>query len=154
LITYYAFPYKTLSVNIVADNSNGEDSSSPFYRRHARLSLFHYQCSKQSTSKELLAVFDKVTQRQKRIDPLRHPCFVLMDEVGLPEEEKESLKVLHYLLEGHMSAKAQVSFVGISNHVLDAAKSIRCIMLLREEPDQEEGRDAKHFSRGAFRCQR
>ena len=122
----------------MADNSNGEDSSSPFYRKHARLSLFHYQCSKQSTSKELLAVFDKATQRQKRIDPLKHRCFVLMDEAGLPEDEKESLKVLHYLLEGHMSAKAQVGFVGISNHVLDAAKSNRCVMLLREEPDQEE----------------
>jgi hypothetical protein len=59
-----------------------------------------------------------------------------MDEVGLPQEEKESLKVLHYLLEGHMSAKVQVGFVGISNHVLDAAKSNRCVMLLREEPDQ------------------
>jgi hypothetical protein len=122
----------------VADNSNGEDSSSSFYRKHARLSLFHYQCSKQSTSKELLAVFGKATQRQKRTDSAKHRCFVLMDEAGLPEEEKESLKVLHYLLEGHMSAKAQVGFVGISNHVLDATKTNRCVMLLREEPDEEE----------------
>ena len=61
-----------------------------------------------------------------------------MDEAGLPEEEKESLKVLHYLLEGHMSAKAEVGFVGISNHVLDAAKTNRCVMLLREEPDEAD----------------
>ena len=129
---------KTLAVNIVADNANGEDSPSPFYRKHARLSLFHYQCSKQSTSKELLVVFDQAMQRQARIDSAKHCCFVLMDEAGLPEEEKESLKVLHYLLEGRMSGKAQVGFVAITNHVLDAAKSNRCVMILREEPDEEE----------------
>jgi len=129
---------QTLSVNIVADNCNGEDSPSPFYRKHMRLALFHYQCSKQSTSKELLAVFDKATQRQQRVDASKHRCFVLMDEAGLPEEEKESLKVLHYLLEGHMSAKAEVGFVAISNHVLDAAKTNRCVMLLREEPDEDD----------------
>ena len=96
---------KTLSVNIVADNSNGEDSSSPFYRKHERLSLFHYQGSKQLTSKELLAVFDKVTQQQNRIDHLKHRCFVLLDEAGLPENEKESLKVLHFLLESTCERK-------------------------------------------------
>ena len=74
----------------------------------------------------------------KMIDPLKHQCFILMDEARLPEEEKESLKVLHYLLEGHMSVKAQVRFVGISNLVLDAAKSNRCVMLLRKEPEQED----------------
>lgn len=61
-----------------------------------------------------------------------------MDEAGLPEEEKESLKVLHYYLEGHMSTKSDVSFVCITNHVLDAAKSNRCVSLLRPEPDAEE----------------
>ena len=61
-----------------------------------------------------------------------------MDEAGLPEEDKESLKVLHYLLEGHMSIKAHVGFVAITNHVLDAAKSNRCFMLLRQEPDANE----------------
>ena len=109
-----------------------------FYSKHARLALYHYQCSKQSTSKELLAVFDKAIQRQQRVDSAKHRCFVLMDEAGLPEEEKESLKVLHYLLEGHMSAKAEVGFVAISNHVLDAAKTNRCVMLLREAPDEDD----------------
>lgn len=131
----------------MADNCNGEDSSTSFYRDHARLALFHYQCSKQSTSKELLAVFDKAAQRQQRVDAAKHRCFVLMDEAGLPEEEKESLKVLHYLLEGHMSAKAEVGFVGISNHVLDAAKTNRCVMLLREEPDE---RDMLSIARGVL----
>jgi hypothetical protein len=102
------------------------------------LSLFHYQCSKQSTSREISAVFDQACQRQERVDSAKHRCVVFMDEAGLPEEDQESLKVLHYLLEGHMSAKAKVGFVAISNHVLDAAKSNRCVILFRQEPDQEE----------------
>ena len=60
-----------------------------------------------------------------------------MDEAGLPEEGNESLKVLHYLLEGHMSIRSDVGFVAITNHILDAAKSNRCVVLLREEPDSE-----------------
>ena len=71
-------------------------------------------------------------------DPAKHKCVVFMDEAGLPEEEKESLKVLHYYLEGHMSTKAKVSFVGITNHVLDAAKTNRCVCLQRQLPDREE----------------
>jgi Cdc6-like AAA superfamily ATPase len=129
---------KTLAVHVVGDNANGSDSVNPFYSKRPRLSLFHYQCSKQSTSKEISAVFDQAIQRQERIDSSKHRCVVFMDEAGLPEEEKESLKVLHYLLESHMSAKAKVGFVAISNHVLDAAKSNRCIMLLRQDPDEEE----------------
>jgi MoxR-like ATPase len=65
---------KTLAVNITSDNSNGEDSPSEFYRKHARLSLYHYQCSKQSTSKEIAAVFEKATQRQGTLDPKKHLC--------------------------------------------------------------------------------
>jgi hypothetical protein len=129
---------KTLAVHIVGDNANGSDSASRFYNTRPRLSLFHYQCSKQSTSKEISAVFDQATQRQERSDAKKSRCVVFMDEAGLPEEEKESLKVLHYLLESHMSAKAKVGFVAISNHILDAAKTNRCVMLLRQDPDDEE----------------
>ena len=72
------------------------------------------------------------------VDRSRQQCLVFMDEAGLPEEEKESLKVLHYLLEGHMSSSPNVAFVCITNHILDAAKSNRCACLLRPEPDMEE----------------
>jgi hypothetical protein len=37
-----------------------------------------------------------------------------------------------------MSAAPQVAFVCITNHILDAAKSNRCICLLRPEPDKAE----------------
>lgn len=125
-------------MNAVADNSNGSDSINMFYRKLPRLSLFHYQCSRQSTSKEISAVFEQAVLRQDRVDSKTHRCVVFMDEAGLPEEDRESLKVLHYLLEGHMSTKPTVGFVAITNHVLDAAKSNRCITLLRQEPSIDE----------------
>jgi len=129
---------KTLSVNVVSDNANGEESPNLFYRKFARLSFFHYQCSKASTSKEISSVFEKAIQRQRKVNPCNQKCVVFMDEAGLPEENRESMKVLHYFLEGHMSAKAAVGFVAITNHVLDAAKSNRCVTLHREEPDGDE----------------
>jgi E3 ubiquitin-protein ligase RNF213 len=129
---------KTLAVNIVADNANGLDSINPYYRKRPRLDVFHYQCSKLSTSKEIANVFEKAQQRQIRVDREKHVCAIFLDEAGLPEEGKESLKILHYLLEGHMSARPDVGFVAISNHVLDAAKINRCVMLMRPEPDEHE----------------
>ena len=126
---------KTLSVNTVSDNAKGEDSCSKFFRQLLRISVFHYQCSKGSTSTEIASIFEKATRRQEKV---KHQCVVLMDEAGLPPEDREPLKVLHYLLEGHMSMKAKVGFVAITNHVLDAAKSNRCVMLLRQEPDMDE----------------
>ena len=125
-------------MSIVTDNANGEESPGLFYRKLARLQPFHYQCSKSSTSNEVAAVFQRAIQRQAKVDSTRQQCLVFMDEAGLPEEEKESLKVLHYLLEGHMSASPDVAFVCITNHILDAAKSNRCACLLRPEPDKDE----------------
>ncbi|CAB9511697.1 Ring finger protein [Seminavis robusta] len=129
---------KTLSVNAVGDNAQGEESLSPLFKRFPRLSYFNYQCSKLSTSTEVEGVFGKATRRQTMVDRKTNICVVFLDEAGLPEERRESLKVLHYLLESHMSVNGAVSFVSISNHVLDAAKSNRCAMLFREEPDDEE----------------
>jgi len=108
------------------------------FRGLPRISTFHYQCSKKSTSKEISSVFEKAINRQRKADHRKHRSLVFLDEAGLPEEEKESLKVLHYFLEGHMSTKAECGFVAITNHVLDAAKSNRCLSLLRQEPTDEE----------------
>ncbi|KAL7555253.1 hypothetical protein ACHAWF_018911 [Thalassiosira exigua] len=129
---------KTLAVNTVTDNACGEESPGLLYRKLARIQPFHYQCSKSSTSNEVASVFDRATQRQSKVNRAKQQCLVFMDEAGLPEEEKESLKVLHYLLEGHMSAAPEVGFVCITNHILDAAKSNRCVCLLRPEPNKDE----------------
>ena len=84
---------KTLAVTVVTENANGEESPSPFYREYARIQPFHYQCSKSSTSNEVASVFDRAIQRQSNVKRSKQQCLVFMDEAGLPEEEKESLKV-------------------------------------------------------------
>ena len=56
-----------------------------------------------------------------------------MDEAGLPEESHESLKVLHYYLD-----QQEVSFVAITNHILDAAKTNRAVSLFRPEASEED----------------
>ena len=125
-------------MNIIDDNTNGEESPTLHYRQLSRLHTYHYQCSKTSTSDEVASVFEMAKQRQKTLDSTKHKCLVFMDEAGLPEEEKESLKVLHYYLEGHMTTKAEVGFVAITNMALDAAKSNRCVSLLRQDPSDKE----------------
>lgn len=56
---------------------------------------------------------------------------VFMDEAGLPEDSHESLKALHYFLD-----HPQVSFVAITNRILDAAKTNRAISLFRPDPEE------------------
>lgn len=129
---------KTLSVGIVTRNAAHKQSKMRFYQDLPRLEAFHYQCTRLSTSNEVKAVFDRAIKRQEGQNSSQSQNLVFMDEAGLPEEDQESLKVLHYYLEGHMSARSPVSFVAITNHLLDAAKTNRCLCLLRTEPDMDE----------------
>ena len=133
---------KTLAVTIVAANARGQYSQTEFYKAAPHLIPFHYQCSRRSTSLEIQAVFERGIERQSKADRDKTGkgirCFVFMDEAGLPEEERESLKVLHYYLEDHMSVAARVGFVAITNHLLDTAKVNRCATLTRTKPDHTE----------------
>jgi hypothetical protein len=116
---------KTLVLNIIDDNAKRIESPEIVYRQLPRLSTYHYQCSRSNTIvvQRFPPCLKKAIQRQSKVDSKEHKCLVVMDEAGLPEESKESLKVLHYYLERHMSIKAKVAFVAITNHALDAAKS-------------------------------
>ena len=131
---------KTLAVTIVDENARGEYSKNEFYRVVPNLIPFRYQCSRQSSSNEIATVFQQAINRQAKAnkDGEQSRCFVFMDEAGLPEEGRESMKVLHYYLEDHMKVEANAGFVAISNHMLDAAKTNRCAVLTRTKPDHEE----------------
>eukprot|EP00981_Chlorochromonas_danica_P006553 scaffold1431_cov167-Ochromonas_danica.AAC.13 len=131
---------KTLAVTIVCENARGEYSKTELYRAAPSMISFHYQCSRRSTSGQIKEIFERAIERQAKADRdgVDICCFVFMDEAGLPEEERESLKVLHYYLEDHVSVAARVGFVAITNHILDAAKSNRCALLTRSKPGHEE----------------
>ena len=132
---------KTLSFKITVNNLQGLESTKETFRNEA---VFHalepiiYQCSRRSTSTEVERIFAMAIASQKFFKSTGQNCYsvVMMDEAGLPEESHESLKVLHVHLDNQ-----EVSFVGISNHVLDAAKSNRAVSLFRPEISEEDVRE-------------
>ncbi len=122
---------KTLSFNIVIANFKGSQSRNATFRHtdfFKSLDAHFYQCSRRTTSNEIEKIFKRAITRQRSLHniPLPVYCVVFMDEAGLPEDKLESLKVLHY----HLDSK-EVSFVAISNHVLDAAKTNRAVSIFR-----------------------
>ena len=129
---------KTFSFNQCASNLNGEEFSSIFYPDSEvffSLDPHFYQCSYQTTSKEIETVFSRAINRQRshRLFDLPIYSVVFMDEAGLPEESHESLKALHTHLD-----KKEVSFVAITNHALDAAKTNRAVSLFRPKATLSE----------------
>ena len=129
---------KTLSFNLAIDNLKGPESKRILFRNteiFKSLDPHFYQCSRQTTSKEIHTVFSHAINRQISHSKFSLPiyCVVFMDEAGLPEKSHESLKVLHYHLD-----KQEVSFVAITNHVLDAAKTNRAVSLFRPEVTEED----------------
>ena len=121
---------KTLSFKIALANLQGEVSPKKVFRHKIMKSLdpHIYQCSKHSTTEDIKTLFKKAKSRQKQIDNSGHSAVsvVLMDEAGLPEENLQVLKVLHYHLDN-----PEVSFVALTNTILDAAKSNRAVCLFQ-----------------------
>ena len=129
---------KTLSFNLAVSNLKGPESRKPVFRNtdvFCSLDPHFYQCSRRTTSNEVRTVFSRAITRQKNNAQFSLPinCVVFMDEAGLPEQSHESLKILHYHLD-----KPEVSFVAISNTVLDAAKTNRAITLFRDPTEMSE----------------
>ena len=128
---------KTLSFNLAIANLRGLGSKIELLRD---LTLFRsldphcYQCSRKTTSNEIKTVFQRAIKRQQTHAQYSLPiyCVVFMDEAGLPESH-ESLKVLHYYLD-----QQEVSFVAISNHILDASKTNRAVSLFRPAVSDED----------------
>lgn len=138
---------KTLSFNLVIANLKGHESKNEFFRNtniFPSLDPQCYQCSRQTTSNEIQTVFSRAINRQRTHVKfsLQVNLVVFMDEAGLPEESHESLKVLHYHLD-----KQEVSFVAISNHVLDAAKTNRAVSLYRPAASEN---DLRTLARGCL----
>ena len=129
---------KTLSFKIVTSNLLGQSSPTTAFRNcevFKALDPHFYQCSRKSSSIEIEVVFQQAINRQASLHKLSEAkvSVVMMDEAGLPERSHESLKVLHYYLDDQ-----KVAFVGISNHILDAAKMNRAVSLFRPIISQDE----------------
>lgn len=138
---------KTLSFNIAVANLKGSGSKRELFQEsslYPSLEPQFYQCSRRTTSNEVSTVFNRAIniQVQRNHDKVPHRSVVFMDEAGLPEQAHESLKVLHYLLEHPI-----VSFVAITNHPLDAAKTNRAVSVYRQETVSASGGDLTVLAR-------
>ncbi|ETO01874.1 hypothetical protein RFI_35566, partial [Reticulomyxa filosa] len=119
---------KTLSFQIVRDNLS--HNKTEFEERlkkvniHFAVKPIHtiaFQCTRDSKPQGIKERWDQAMRHSEnnQVKPI-----LLLDEIGLAEHSKHSpLKILHQLLED-----PKISFVGISNWPLDAAKMNRVIM--------------------------
>lgn len=109
------------------------------------LDLYHYQCSRRTTTKEIDHVFRRAIDQQLHHQKVGwdYNSVVFMDEVGLPTDKDDSLKALHQHLDDQC-----VAFVGITNRELDPSKSNRAINVYRLETDEE---DLKTLARACLR---
>lgn len=128
---------KTLSFNLVVSNCKGLSSKRKSFQN---LEIFpmieaqYYQCSRRTTATEIEKVVNIVTKRQRSYCESNLPvrCVLFMDEAGLLEKH-QALKVLHPHLD-----KQEVSYVVITNSILDAAKTNRAVSLYRPQNSVEE----------------
>ena len=123
---------KTLTLQVLASNLQGEQSPSKFWARFPALYIFPYQCSPLSTAAGIKHQFDIACSYQKKAT--KTIVILLLDEVGLAEHSPDMpLKVLHGIL-----VDPPISIVGLSNWTLDAAKMNRAICLQRPEPASDD----------------
>ena len=121
----------------------GEDSNNILFKNLPKLIINSYQGSLLSTSQGILKIFQKARKilKDMKDDELNKVIsMIYLDEMGLAEHSPNNpLKVLHSELEYDLNdGRNKVSFVGISNWNLDAAKMNRGVYLSIPEPDEED----------------
>ena len=127
---------KTLSFEILQDSMKGLSSKSKFCREYPPLTAFKIQGSLNTTSEEILNIFNKGRSYQhNNSDKL---AVIFMDEMGLAEiGENNPLKVIHAELEQEQE-QDKIAFVGISNWFIDASKMNRVIYNVAQDADEDD----------------
>jgi len=121
---------KSLAMNLVQLNLNGEASNNEFLRFFPGVEIFSYQCLPLSTSNGIEQTFESA--RRYHRDSPNTIVVVLLDEVGLAEQNPHlPLKVLHKVMD---QSGPSESVVVISNWALDPAKMYRVVHLYRPAP--------------------
>ena len=129
---------KTLSFEIVQESLKGKASKFAFCRKYPPLIPFKIQGSLNTTSEEILNVFNKGRKFQMKNSEKGNEklAVVFMDEMGLAEiSENNPLKVMHAELEQETD---KIAFVGISNWFIDASKMNRVIYNVAQDSDEAD----------------
>jgi len=125
---------KSLAMELLQSNLNGEASERPFLKLFPAVEVFPFQCSPLSTAQGISSAFASA-RRYREGQSNKTLVVVLLDEVGLADLSPHlPLKVLHKELDNLHG----VACVGISNWTLDAAKMNRAVHLYRPPPTVED----------------
>jgi len=120
----------------------GKYSKNKFFKNFPRIIQIYFQGSESTQPEDVQRLFRKAETKyesfkkkcQKKDLPI---IMILFDELGLAERaESNPLKILHGKLE-YTGKEEGVSFIGISNYSLDAAKINRALVLSVPDLDQE-----------------
>ena len=133
---------KSLSAQLIYKEMKGKYSDSEFFKEFPSIMQSYFQGSHSTSTEEVEGIFQIA---ENRLDSLINKneedlpiSMILFDELGLADKSKNNpLKVLHSRLE--YREKKKISFVGISNWTLDAAKINRALVLT--VPDLDESID-------------
>ena len=125
---------KSLSAQLICKVMNGKYSSSEFFKLYPSIIQSYFQGSDSTTPGDVEGIFEiargrlNALKKNKNADELPI-SMILFDELGLAERSKNNpLKALHSHLEFDGKEEG-ISFVGISNWTLDAAKINRALCL-------------------------
>ena len=123
---------KSLSAKLIYKEMKGKYSGSEFFREYPSVIQSYFQGSDSTTLEEVKNIFEIAKGRLKKLEEKNKDPYIsmiLFDELGLAEKSKYNpLKVLHSYLD-YGGNKEGISFVGISNWILDAAKINRALIL-------------------------
>ena len=136
---------KSLSAQLISKSMRGKYSKNKFFKKYPRIIQIYFQGSESTQPEDIQRLFRKAESKANSVrakleendkNKLFPIIMILFDELGLAERsESNPLKVLHEKLE-YTGKKEGVSFVGISNYSLDAAKVNRALVL--SVPDLDE----------------
>jgi len=125
---------KSLSAQLICKVMNGKYSSSEFFKLYPSIIQSYFQGSNSTTPGDVEGIFEiakgrlDVFKKNKNSDEIPI-SMILFDELGLAERSKNNpLKALHSHLDFEGKEEG-ISFVGISNWTLDAAKINRALCL-------------------------
>ena len=136
---------KSLSAQLIYKSMKGEYSKNKFFKLFPRIIQTYFQGSKSTEPKDVESLFTKAgkklnyykKKREENKNYILPISMILFDELGLAElSDTNPLKVLHSKLE-YGGKEEGVSFVGISNYTLDAAKINRALVLSVPDLDQK-----------------
>lgn len=133
---------KSLSAQLIYKEMGGKYSKKDFFKFYPSIIQTYFQGSDSTKPKDVDDIFEKAEGRLKgfKENNVDLPIsMILFDELGLAERSKYNpLKALHSHLELDGNEKG-ISFIGISNWTLDAAKINRALNL--SVPDLDSNLD-------------